>query len=77
MTAPIPRKYCQDCRFFVAAKTGKEYGACHCPQASPSSMERFVAPQFERPPYASVMRTCGGCGEDAKWFEPRTKQAAA
>ncbi len=49
MTAPIPRKYCQDCRFFVAAKTGKEYGACHCRQAAPSGMERFVAPRIRTP----------------------------
>jgi hypothetical protein len=70
------RKYCQDCRFFAVAATGKEYGACRCPQASPASAERYIAPEFERAPYASVTRSSGGCGDAGHWFEPRAEPAS-
>jgi hypothetical protein len=77
MTAPTVRKYCQDCRFFAVGKTGKEYGACHSPHASPASAERYIAPEFERAPYASVTRSSGGCGDAGHWFEPRPELVAA
>lgn len=69
------KRYCENCRFFDAqGKTGaaKAFGNCIAPGAKPVSIERYVAPEFDKPPFAQVMRSAAGqCGHNALWFEPK------
>lgn len=72
------KRYCEDCRFFASSATGKAFGKCGAPDAKPVSQDRFIAPEFDLPPYATTMRTASiNCGPEAKWFEPAPADAVA
>lgn len=63
------RHYCEDCRFFAAAATGKNYGRCHAPAARPTGLDHLISREYPEQPYATVMRVAQ-CGPEAQWFEP-------
>lgn len=66
------RRYCQDCRFFqsTGSATTKQFGRCLNAAAPTSDIDRFIAPEFDKPPFASTMRSIESrCGADGKWFE--------
>lgn len=70
--ARTARRYCQDCRFFEDGLTAarKPYGRCAAPPAPASDVDRFIAPEFDKPPFASTMRSIESlCGPTGKWFE--------
>ncbi|HVZ18054.1 MAG TPA: hypothetical protein VG897_13110 [Terriglobales bacterium] len=77
-TAAPARRYCVDCRFFIPALSGmKQAGMCGAPKAVSLDPARFVSPELDMPPTAAGMRSYGGCGVDAKWFEPKPAEQVA
>lgn len=77
-TETLTRLYCANCRFFNAG-TNKEFGRCGAPKAESTALPRFIAAEFDIPPFASTMRATDiDCGHDAKWFEAKkTYETAA
>lgn len=73
------KKYCEDCKFCFVPTNGIKFARCTNPAVVERDDDRFLAPQFdlEVHPYATVTRKCGGCGEAAVLFEPKTEAEAA
>jgi hypothetical protein len=74
-------RYCVDCAFFVigegfaSRKTNLSAGRCLAPQAVSHDPDKYISPELVELPYASSKRQ-KDCGPEAKWFQPRIKEAA-
>lgn len=73
------RRYCEDCRFCQVGVAGLSTARCGNPKAPKiSSGDQYVARQFDRPTFASIMRdNADKCGPDAAWFEAKQSEAEA
>lgn len=68
---PDQLTYCEDCKFCDAPNGEYVFARCaHSNASKTATPDRFVARRFDKPAYASTMRSLENkCGPRAEWFE--------